>query len=91
MGGVVTEDTIAMLHAPEVVLPLDDPNRMMELLASVAPYLPTSPGGGGGGGGGGGVGTRTGTTIEQLNVNLLTQALDAQGVARAVSWEVRKV
>ena len=94
MGGVVTSDTIAMLHAPEVVLPLDNPARMNELLGQVASYLPTSPGDTGGGGyapAAGGSARSSGTTIEQQNIYLLTEALDAQGVAREVAWQVKKV
>lgn len=93
-GGVVTTDTVAVLHAPEAVLPLSNPARVAEIMNDVANYLPqgaasnpfasapaaSAPGA-----------VHTGTRIDHLEVNLLTVPMTPQQAAQEVAWQVQKV
>lgn len=69
-GGIITSDGLAMLHAPEVVVPLNDPARAMQLLErsgileTLATARPTSDSFSSGG-----------------NIGLSTQPISSTGIA----------
>jgi hypothetical protein len=93
LGGIVTEDTLAILHANEVVLPLNDPGRVTQLLAEARPLMSnintapiysspaTSPAGPEPTGG------RSVTIYQQF----LAAPMTAEQIASEVAWAMRQV
>lgn len=86
-GGVIDKDTLALLHSPEVVIPLNDPARALALASGsgLLDQLASAAGAGGIGAGGGFTSGGGGVNIGTVQVNFQgpVTASDAQLAADA--------
>jgi phage-related protein len=98
-GALITRPTTVLVgenNDPEVILPLNDPSRMLQLLQQAARYSPDLAGllarGQGGGGGGGSTQAGSSSTAshkeQSITVNVETNANPHQ-IAAEVGWALR--